>query len=112
MFAFHMLTAGIWPFLWHWGIGVAIIILCLAGAFFSASIPLIGPWLAPLRKDLEWTAAATAVFLMAHALGARDEAAHNKARQVVIEQKVDDVVKTTRTPRARQQKDPYDSPNN
>lgn len=105
-------VAGIWPMIWHWGLGVGIIIVCLGCAFFSSFIPVIGTWLGGIRKDLEWIAACTAIFLMAEAIGAHDEALHCAAKAVVIDKDVTKVVQDTETPRAEKASDPYDNPEN
>ena len=40
----QMFFAGLWAEVWHWGLGIGLIILLVAGSIFSQSIPLIGPW--------------------------------------------------------------------
>lgn len=109
-FLWHMATAGLWSLTWHWGLGIGIIILCLAGAFFSSAIPIIGTFLAPLRKDLEWVAAATAVGLFMMGVGAHDESARCVAKTTVIEKHVEDVVKGVEDTTPID--DPFDSKDN
>lgn len=105
-------TAGLWSFIWHWGVGVASIILLVGGAVFSQSIPLIGPYLHELRKDMLWAAAAIALFLGGQWVGARDAANRCEKKAVVIEKIVKQTVKGVQTPKAATQKDKWDNPNN
>jgi hypothetical protein len=109
-FWFDLAVAGVWAQVWHWGTGIGLIILCLAGAYFTTAIPIIGPWLTNARKDLLWAAAVIAVFMAGQALGAHDEARKNAAKKVVIEQRVDTVVEKTKTPKARARRDKWDKP--
>jgi hypothetical protein len=101
--------AGVWAEIWHWGLGIGLIILLVAGSIFSQSIPLIGPWLAPIRKDMLWAAAVVAVLLVGEYIGAADEKARCVARQVVVEKIVDKTVDKTKTPAYKNQVDPYQS---
>jgi hypothetical protein len=121
----HLMTtvelffAGAWAAIWHKGIGVAAIVILLGLAFGSqmlAGIPMVGPFLArlfaPMRKDLCWAAFAVALVLGGEWIGARDEAARNVAKTVVIEHVTEGAVAKTMTPAARAAKDPWDDPNN
>lgn len=110
MYFVHMALAGIWSQVWHWGTGIGLIVLCLAGAYFTTAIPIIGPYLANARKDLLWAAGVIAVFLAGQALGAHDEARKDAARQIVVEKRVDSVVEKTKTPKARARSDKWDRP--
>ena len=105
-------TAGWLAYIMHWGLGIASIILLVAGAIFSQSIPIIGPYLHEIRKDMLWAAAAIALFLGGQWVGAHDAANRCDKKAVVIEKIVKQVVKGTTTPKAAGQKDKYDSPNN
>ena len=105
----QMFFAGLWAEVWHWGLGIGLIILLVAGSIFSQSIPLIGPWLAPIRKDMLWAAAVIAVLLAGEYIGQRTEAAKCLARQVVVEKIVDKTVDKTKTPSYKNQVDPYQS---
>lgn len=104
--------AGWWAFAWHWGVGVFSIIALVAGAIFSQSIPLIGPYLHEVRKDMLWAAAGIALFLGGQWVGAHDAANRCDKKAVVIEKIVKQVVKGTTTPKAKTQKDKWDDPNN
>lgn len=108
----HMALAGIWSQVWHWGTGIGLIILCLAGAYFTTAIPLIGPLLVNARKDLLWAAAVIAVFLAGQALGASDQRRHDAAKVVVIESTVTKAVTHAKTPSAHKRKDKFDDPEN
>lgn len=112
MYYIHLAVAGAWSQVWHWGTGIGLIVLCLAGAYFTTAIPIIGPYLKDARKDLLWAALGIGVFLAGQALGAHDEARKTAAKQNVVEQKVDGVVEKTKTPRYRKQKDRWDNPEN
>jgi hypothetical protein len=101
MFIIHHLLAGAWATIWHWGAGVALIIICLLCAFGTtliAGIPVIGLGianaLAPLRKDFIIAAALVALFLAGMYVGAKDTALHHKAQQMVIVNHVNSVVDT------------------
>jgi hypothetical protein len=115
----HMLLAGAWATIWHWGLGVAVIILCLLGAYGTQvlnAIPVVGPFLArlcaPLRTDFLIAAFVVATFLAGMYVGAKATALHDVAKQVIVEKTVDKVVEKTKTPAARAAKDPYDDPEN
>lgn len=104
--------AGVWSMVFHWGLGLGLILLLLAAAFFTTAIPIIGPYLTNARKDLLWAAFGVAVFMAGQALGAHDEKKRNTARQVVIEKTVDKAVQKTTTPQAKARKDKFDRPEN
>lgn len=110
MFYIHLAAAGLWSQVWHWGTGIGLIILCLAGAYFTTAIPIIGPYLKDARKDLLWAAGLIAIFLAGQALGAHDANRRNDAKKVVIERQVDTVVERTKTPKAKARKDKWDRP--
>lgn len=112
MHILQLAFAGVWGQVWHWGTGVGLIILCLAGAYFTTAIPVIGPYLTHARKDFLWAAAGIAIFLGGQALGAHDEARKTAARKIVIEQQVDSVVEQTKTPKSRAKKDRWDRSEN
>lgn len=110
MFFLKLAGAGLWAEIWHWGTGAGLIILCLAGAYFTTAIPFIGPYLTHARKDLLWAAAVIAVFMGGQALGEHDANRRNAAKQIVVEQHVDKVVQKTTTPKYRKMKDRWDNP--
>lgn len=112
MFILEHMVAGIWSQVWHWGTGIGLIIVCLAGAYFTTAIPIIGPYLTNARKDLLWASFGIAVFLAGQALGAHDEARKAVAREALVERQVDTVVEKTKTPRYRKMQDRYDKPEN
>lgn len=109
---FDMAVAGVWAQVWHWGTGIGLIILLLAAAYFTTAIPFIGPSLKDARGHLLMAAAVIAVFLAGQALGAHDANRRNAARQIILEQHVDTVVETTKTPRFRKMPDRWDNPEN
>lgn len=110
--AVDLLFAGAWSFIWHWGLGIGIIILCIVGVVFTDSIPVIGPWLGRERKWLITVAIGTALLLVGEYIGARDASNRCAAKTVIIEKRVHDVVKGVETPGAAKQSDPFDSPDN
>ncbi len=108
----ELALAGIWPFVWHWGTEIGLIILLVAAAYFSAAIPVIGPFLAGLRKELYMVAGAIAVLMAGQVIGAHDANNRCKAKQTVIEKIVVKEVAKTKTPAAVHQDDPFDSKDN
>jgi hypothetical protein len=112
MLMINLLFAGVSHLLWHWGIGIGLIIILLGLALFSASVPVIGPFLTKFREYLELTALAVALLLAGEYIGAKDMAGRCVAQNAVISKHVDKVVKKSLTPAARARKDRYDSPTN
>jgi hypothetical protein len=92
--------AGVWSLVWHWGLGIGLVILCLFMAWFS---PL---W----KKDFLWAAVVVVMALVFEAVGVHDEAVICNARTVVVEKQVHKVVVGTKNPKAKQKKDPFDNP--
>lgn len=94
------LFAGAWSLIWHWGVGVGLIGLCLAGAWFTP------PWLPFIqKKDFLWAAAAIAIFMGGQWLGVHDERKIWLAREAKTEQTVDDAVANSKG-----KKDRFDDP--
>ena len=81
--------AGLGPLLLHWGIGVAIIIVCLviefAGAWIVASVPLLAKPIAWLQKWVLLVAVIVGCSLGYGTIIARDMAARCAAKSVSIE---------------------------
>jgi hypothetical protein len=105
-------VAGLWASLLHWGIGITAIVLLLAAAIFTDSIPVIGKFLAPLRKDLLWAAFGVALLLIGQFIGTHDANNRCVAKQVVIEKIVTKAVDKTKKPASKSAKDPFDDPDN
>lgn len=84
--------AGLGPLIWHWGIGVGAIILLVAAAELTTAIPLIGPWLEKVRKDILWVAVGIALLLIGEGIGARDMAHRSAAKALIIQSTVDEAV--------------------
>lgn len=96
----QLFFAGIWGIVWHWGLGVGGIILCLAAAYFSP----IG------KKDFLYIALCIVVALVFEAIGIHDEKVHRDAQEQVISKKVSGVVAKTQTSQAAKRKDKWDNP--
>jgi len=106
MYLIQELSAGAWSLIFHWGAGVAIIILCLIFAYFS-----------PLYKSYAlWAAAAVALVLVAYGVGIADESHRCDAKNIVatrhIKAVVDKAVTHTKTKKARKAVDPWDTKDN
>lgn len=110
--AIELMFAGAWAFIWHWGVGIAIIILCVLGIIFTDSIPVIGPWLGKERKWLEAVAIGTALLLIGEFIGALDATHRYEKKTVIIENTVEKVVKSVDTPEAQHQDDRFDNSDN
>jgi hypothetical protein len=102
MVVLHLLFAGIWTMVWQWGIGIGLVLLCGAGAFFS---PIY-------KKDFIYAGLIVGVALFFMSLGIAQEKAHCTAQSTVIVNTVDKIVKQTSTPQSRATKDKFDDPNN
>ena len=90
--------AALWPMIWTFGLGTGLIILCLFVAFFSSSIPIIGPFLGGLRKDLIW--AAIGIFLAMTFMGIGIKQEHDRciAQNQIIQNEVNQAVKDATKP--------------
>ena len=98
MFLINEVFAGAWSLLFHWGAGVAIIILLLALAYFS-----------PLYKSyFLYAAGIIALLLVAYGVGIADEASRVHAQQKVIIEHVDAVVKESQDKKNTDIPDRYD----
>lgn len=94
----EMLFAGVWTMVWHWGVGIGLVICLCALAYL----------LPAYQKDFLYAALLVVVALFFMAIGIRDERTRVAAQQKVLQQQVDTVVKGTRTPQSRAARDPYD----
>lgn len=102
MTTIHWLFAGAGSYIFHWGTAAGLIILCLAGAWFTP------PWLPFISKvDFLYAAAGIAVFMGAYTLGAHDEKKIWLAREIVLQQQIEDAVANSGG-----KKDPFDDPRN
>jgi hypothetical protein len=93
--------AGIWSLVWQWGIGIGLIILCFAGAWF---LPL---W----RKDFIYAAALVFVALFFMGVGINQWKKHVVAQQEALDTQVNKVVNGTTTEKSKAAKDRYDNKN-
>jgi bacteriorhodopsin len=92
--------AGVWEIVWSLGIGVGLIVCCIAAAILS-----------PIGKgDFIAAACAVALFLFAESIGIHLEAKHVAAQQQVIAKDVDTAV--TQAKNSKGWKDKWDNPQN
>lgn len=84
--------AGLGALIWHWGIGVGLIVIILALEVLSDSVPVIGPYLGRFRKDLLWIAAGIALVLVGEYVGARDMQNRCAAQAAAIDKAVNRAV--------------------
>src|SRR5271154_2190014 len=91
--------AGSWDLIWHWGLGIGLIILNILAAIFS---PVF-------KKDFIYCAIIVAVVLLVFAAGQRAEQRHVVAQQQVQTKFVKATVAKTKTPKAKAKKDRYDN---
>ena len=90
MFLVHEALAGAWALVWHWGAGAALVIFCLAAAYFS-----------PLYKKWFLSAAGIGILcLVLYGSGIADQHAREAAQQKVVIQYVDRIVIRSHTKRA------------
>lgn len=92
------LLAPIWALVWHWGAGIGVIILLLAGAYFS---PFYKKWFII-------AAVVVAGFLVGYGAGIIDANRLNTAKEAATNAKVDSTVNRTATPQSRGLNDPWD----
>ena len=76
--------AGLGAMIWHWGIGVGVIICILAAEYFLAAVPFVERF----SKDLLWVAVAIALVLAGEFVGARDMANRCAAQAEVVNEQV------------------------
>ena len=98
-FAIDLFFGGLWSMVWHWGIGIGLVILLCGAAFLS---PVF-------KKDFLYAAGIVVVALFFEGVGIHDERARVAAQEKLINEKVTTVVQGTTTPSSRADKDPYDS---
>jgi len=96
--------AGLWPLIWHFGVGIGIIILLGVAAYFAPTIKLKALCIA--------CAVGVAAFVLGEGVGVRIEKAHTQAQQATTDKFVGKTVKGTTTKRGRAWKDPWNSPSN
>jgi hypothetical protein len=95
----HWALAGLWAEVWHWGLGIGVVILLLAAAYFSP----VG------KKYLVIAAVVVVLLLLAYARGIHDQSNRCVAQQKVVTEQVTAAVKTAHTKKALHARDPYNS---
>src|ERR1039458_3882179 len=102
MYLIQELFAGAWSLLWHWGLGVALILLCLLFAYFSPLYKVYGLY----------AAGVVALCLLFYGIGIADESHRCDAKNIIatrhINAVVDKAVAHTKTKKARRAVDPWD----
>lgn len=116
MFSFltsiYLAFAGITQYILHWGLFGSLAAGLVLVAWFSQVIPVVGPLLYPIRKDLYWAAFGCVLIMFGMYLGGRDASLRCEAKQVVVEKVVIKEVERTKTPKSRARKDRWDSREN
>lgn len=102
--------AGVTQYIVSWGFFGSLALGLVLAAYFSKVIPLIGPWLTPIRKDLYWAALGCVLIMFGMYVGARDATNRCKAQQTVIEKVVTKAVKKSTTPASQKRLDRWDRP--
>lgn len=102
MFVIQDYLAGASSLILHQGIGIALIVACLAAAYF---VPL-------LRKYFIGAALIIGAFLIAEDIGIHDADKLNKAKDKIVVTKVDKAVEHAKSPRVMHKKDPWNDKNN
>lgn len=96
------MLAGLWAEIWKWGLGVALIILFLAAAYF---IP-IG------KRYFVEAAVIVAVAMFVYTKGVYDQHLRCAAQQKIVYRQVTAAVTYAKSRRALHARDPYNSPRN
>ena len=104
MFAFTVehFFAGLWSLVWHFGVGIGLVVLLCVAAYF---IP-IG------RKWFIGAAIVVLAFVFGEGVGVNLEKKHNLAQAATVTHFVKKVVKGTTTVKSRKAKDPWNSKRN
>ncbi len=92
--------AGLWTMIWHFGVGIGLVILSLAGAYFAPTIRM--------KVILCVAAILIVVFLIGEAIGIRMERAHVDAQAATTNSFIKGTVERTTTPKSRGKADPWD----
>lgn len=96
--------AGLWTLIWHFGVGIGIVILLGIGAWFAPSLKL---------KALCIGAAAFVIaLLVGEGIGVNMEKSHNVAQQAQTNNFVDKTVEGTTTKKSRAKADPWNNKDN
>lgn len=95
----HWALAGLWAEVWKWGLGVGLVILLLAAAYFS---PIA-------KKYFVFAAVAVVIGIVGYGKGISDQSNRCVAQQKVVTEQVTAAVKTAHTKQALHARDPYNS---
>lgn len=104
--------AGVTQYVLHWGFFGCLAAGLVAAGVFSGVIPVIGPYLTALRKDLYWAAFGCVLIMFGMYVGGKDAAGRCVAQQTVITKYVTKAVHKTTTPKSKAKVDRWDKPEN
>ena len=96
--------AGLWPLIWHFGVGIGVIILLCIGAYFAPTIKLKALCIA--------LAVGVVMLVVGEGIGVRMERSHIQAQAQSTNTFIDKTVKNTTTPKSRTAPDPWNSKDN
>ena len=95
-------VAGLWTLIWHFGVGIGVIILLCVGAYFAPTV----------RLKATCIALAVGVLVIGEGIGVRMERSHVAAQEKSTNTFVDKTVKGTTDPKSRTAPDPWNSKDN
>ena len=96
--------AGLWTLIWHFGVGIGVIILLCVGAYFAPTVRLKATCIA--------LAVGVAMLVIGEGIGVRMERSHVAAQEKSANTFVDKTVKGTTDPKSRTAPDPWNSKDN
>jgi hypothetical protein len=108
MIALHVFFAGLWGLVWHFGTGFGLAILLFAAGWFTTAIPVIGPFLTGMRKDLWWAAVAVAIATFMMGVGVKLQLNRDHAQSAVVNTTVNNATESVNTPASVAKPDPWD----
>lgn len=102
--------AGVTQFIVSWGFFGTVAAGLVAAGYFSKVIPVVGPYLEPIRRDLYWAAFGCVLIMFGMYVGAKDATNRCEIKQAIVEKVVTKAVEKTTTPKAKRQNDRWDKP--
>ena len=92
--------AGLWSMIWHFGVGIGLVILLLAAAYFAPSVKV--------KILCAVIAAFVVAILVGETIGVQMEKTHVAAQEVTTNNYVKKVVTGTATKKSKGIQDPWD----